>query len=583
LARLDRLEARVRDVLQEASVITTSQARFARALLAFLHANTEELAERLHKLVGDGLLMLDAELEVLAYYFRHALTRDVAYNTLLYARRRELHRLVAQGIEMLYADRLDEYVASLAHHYLDAEEWSLAFDYQRRAGERAQALFANKDAVARFRLALSIASEQLPDTPASELVDVYGRLGDVLLLDGRYDRALEAYQAALDLLALEDAPEEIARFYRKTAEVHERKADYSQALEWLERGLKVLGEREVVERARIYNLGGGVFYRQGQREKSLEWKQRALKFAERLDDPSEIANAYLVIAIIHFDWGDADRALDFGQRCLQAYEAAGDLAGSAKARNNLGLVSLRADNWAQAAEHFREGLRLSETMGDVMNVGLFANNMGNVYLRQGKLEDAAAAYRRSIEVLQPSGFLGGVAAIYINQGKVAVIQGNLESGRQHLADALRLSQEIGARGYLPEIYRWQALFHLARHQHDEAQALAQQALDLARELQDRSEEGNALCVLGQVYSAQGWLGKAIAHLEDSLACLTELKSTYHTAKTSFQLGLIYLTAPDKEKQGRDLLHQARTMFANLGAQWDLEQVESAIKRFVEQV
>jgi class 3 adenylate cyclase/predicted ATPase len=581
LARLDRLEARVRDVLQEASVVTTSQARFARPLLAFVHASAGDLPERLHKLVGDGLLMLDAELETLAYYFRHALTRDVAYNTLLYARRRELHRLVAQGIEMLYADRLDEYVTSLAHHYLDAEEWSLAFHYQRRAGERAQALFANKDAVARFRLALSIASEQLPDTPTDELVDVHGRLGDVLLLDGRYDKALQAYQAALDLLALDGAPDEIARFYRKTAVVHERKADYPQALEWLERGLEVLGEREVVERARIYNLGGGVFYRQGEREKSLEWKQRALQIAERLKDQREIANAYLVIAIIHFDGGDADRALDFGKRCLDAYEAAGDLSGSVRARNNLGLVSRRADDWAQAAEHCEEGLRLSETMGDVMNVGLFANNMGNVYLQQGKLEDAAAAYRRSIAVLLPSGFRGGVAALYINLGKVAILQGDLETGEKHLTDALELSQEIGARGYLPEIYHWQALLHLARQQHDGALACAQQALDLARELQDRPEQGGALRVLGRVYAALGQLGRATECLEESLACFVELKSTYHTAKTRFQLGLIYLTAPDKEEQGKELLYQARTTFANLGAQWDLGQVERAIERFVE--
>jgi hypothetical protein len=88
-------------------------------------------------------------------------------------------------------------------------------------------------------------------------------------------------------------------------------------------------------------------------------------------------------------------------------------------------------------------------------------------------------------------------------------------------------------------------------------------------------------VLGQVYAALGWLGKAIDHLEDSLTCFVELKSTYHTAKTRFQLGLVYLTSPDKEKQGGDLLNQARTIFANLGAQWDLGQVERAIERFVE--
>ena len=80
-----------------------------------------ELPERLDSLVGDGLLEeLESELQVLEYHFRHAVTRDVAYDSLLYARRRELHHLIAQAMEVLYGDRLDEYVNSLAHHYQEA-------------------------------------------------------------------------------------------------------------------------------------------------------------------------------------------------------------------------------------------------------------------------------------------------------------------------------------------------------------------------------------------------------------------------------------------------------------------------------
>ncbi|MGD9098847.1 MAG: tetratricopeptide repeat protein [Anaerolineae bacterium] len=581
LARLDRLEARVRDVLQEASVATASQARFAQPLLEHVHSQPSALPERLRRLVSDGLLALDSELEALAYYFRHALTRDVAYDSLLYARRRELHRLVAQATETLYSDRLDEHVASLAHHYLDAEEWLKAFHYQRRAGERAQTLFANKDAASRFRRVLKIAAERLPDAPVADLVDVHDRLGDVLLLDGRYDEALEAYEGALDFLAQDGSPETIAEFYHEIAVVHERKADFPLALEWLERGLEVLGEQDVIEKARIYNFGGGVFYRQGEREKALEWRQRALQIAQRLKDQSEIANAYLVMAVIYFDLGDADRALDFGQRCLEAYEASGDLAGSVKARNNLGIISRRADQWAQAAEHYREGLRLSEMMGDVMNVGMFANSMGNVYFRQGKLQEAVAAYLRSIAVWQPIGLLAGVTVARINLGKVAITQGDLEIGEAHLADALAVAQEIGARTFLPEIYRWQALLHLACEQYKEALMLAQQACDLARELKDRAEEGSALRLLGQVCAALEQPNEAMDYLVASLECFVELKSVYQAARSCFELALVCLGKSDQEEkeEGKGLLNQARDLFADLGAQWDLAQTERAIEKF----
>jgi tetratricopeptide (TPR) repeat protein len=581
LARLDRLEARCRELLQEASVAAASQPRFARLLLARVDPHPPSLHQRLQNLTNEGLLeTLESELEALEYHFRHTLTRDVAYDSLLYARRRELHFLIAQGVEALYTDRLDEYVHSLAHHYLEAGKWQQAFAYVRRAGERAQALFANKDAIVHFQRALEVATEHLPGASMDDLIDVHDHLGDVLLIEGRYDEALAAFRTARGLLTQDGPPDLVTRFYRKTAEVYERKADYPLALEWLERGLEILEGQDVVEKARIYNFGGGVFYRQGEREKALEWRQRALEIAERLGDQSEIANAYLLMAIIYSDWGDTDRALAFGRRCLEAYGAAGDLVGSVKARVNAGLISRRADDWAQAAEHYREGLRLSERMGDWMRIGMLANNMGEVYLDQGKLDEAAAAYQRSIAVLEPRGFLGGVAILRLNLGKVAILQDRLEAGEAYLADALALAQEIGARRYLPEIFRWQALLYQMRGQYEEALDLAKRALELAQELNDRKETGGALRVLGQVYADLDQSEKAIEHLQASLACFAELKSAYEAAKTCHQLALVYVRQPGKKEEGQALLEQTCTLFAELGARWDLAQAEKAIERFL---
>ena len=588
LARLDRLEARCRDVLQEAAVAAVSQARFARTLLERVNSHPVELPERLRSLVNVGMLeALESELETLEYHFRHTLTRDVAYDSLLYARRRQLHLVIAQAMEALYADRLEEHVASLAHHYREAEAWPQALLYQRRAGERAQVLFANKDAIAHFHRAVTTIEKHLPemlealDSAAivEALIDVWERLGDVLLIEGRYDEALESYAQARRLLMQDGLPDVLARFCRKTAAVYERKADYPLALDWLERGLAVLSDQKVVEVARIYNLGGGVFYRQGQREQALQWLQRALHIAERLDAQSEIANAYLTMAVTYSELGDTDRSLAFGQRCLQAYEAAGDLTGSVKARINLGIISRKAGEWAEAAEHYRAGLYLSEMMSDRMRIGQFANNMGNVYLDQGKLGEAAAAYRRSIEMWQPSGFLYGVAAAYINLGKVAVTRGNLGEGLTYLDEALALAQEIGARGYLPEIYHWQALLYLARHQYGQALELAEQAFKLARELKDRAEQGGALRVLGQIHVALENLAQAREHFNASLECFKTLKSVYETARTSFQLALAHLGDPAQRAKGLELLYQAQTVFAELGAQWDLAQTERAIQRF----
>src|SRR5262249_26792886 len=86
----------------------------------------------------------------LAYMFKHALTHDVAYNSLLLARRKVLHRLVGDAIEALYADRLVEHYETLAYHYERAEAWPKAIDYLRKSGEKALAARAYPEALASF-------------------------------------------------------------------------------------------------------------------------------------------------------------------------------------------------------------------------------------------------------------------------------------------------------------------------------------------------------------------------------------------------------------------------------------------------
>ena len=118
-ARLDRLEDRSREVLQVAAVV----GRRFYPVLSGVIARHDGLLDRLQQL-SEAELILPEEVERdLAYLFRHALTRDVAYEAILYARRRELHRRVARRIE-LHPDRLDEQLALLARHYLLAEECS---------------------------------------------------------------------------------------------------------------------------------------------------------------------------------------------------------------------------------------------------------------------------------------------------------------------------------------------------------------------------------------------------------------------------------------------------------------------------
>jgi hypothetical protein len=75
----------------------------------------------------------------LAYMFKHALTHDVAYESILHQHRRELHRMIGTAIEELYDDRLAEHYETLAHHFARAEDLPRAFEYHTRAATKALA------------------------------------------------------------------------------------------------------------------------------------------------------------------------------------------------------------------------------------------------------------------------------------------------------------------------------------------------------------------------------------------------------------------------------------------------------------
>src|SRR2546425_10541045 len=109
-----------------------------------------------------------------AYTFKHALTHEVAYGSLLQERRRALHARIVEALETLAGERLDDQVERLAQHALRGEVWEKALAYGRQAGDKAQARSAYREAVVCYEQALA-ALEHLPDSRAAseQAIDIW--------------------------------------------------------------------------------------------------------------------------------------------------------------------------------------------------------------------------------------------------------------------------------------------------------------------------------------------------------------------------------------------------------------------------
>jgi class 3 adenylate cyclase/tetratricopeptide (TPR) repeat protein len=586
LARLDRLEVRCRDALQEAAVVAASRARFTSSLLARVHRQPAELPERLHDLVGEGLLeALESELEALEYHFRHTLTREVAYDSLLFARRRELHRLIAQATETLYADRLDEYLTSLAHHCLEAGEWARAFDYQFRAGERAQSLFANKEAIGFFEKALAIVTERLPDMLAAmssqdlgkALTNVFERLSDVMVLEGRFVEALDHLSSARAMVEAEmpsvGQMRHLADLCRKSAVVYERRSEYEAAFEWLDKGLEYLDLAEpAIEAARIYLLGTGVCRRQGRNDEAIDWCEKSLEVASRIETregQQVLAQAYYNLGGIYTDRADWPLAEQFCRESVRVFQRIDDIVGLPLAHINLANVYFAQGNWSQANEHYLQALEITRRTGDVYWQGFITINLGGVYLNQGGLEQADSYYQQSMEVWQKLGSTYVIALLHNNIGTVALRRGNPDQALALLEKSAALFQEIGSEDFMAEVHRHLAEAHLGRVELDQALEAAQQSLTMAREKEMRLEEGGTRRVLGQVHRARQEPDQAEQEFKESLDILEELNSHYEMGQTLYHLACLYRDQ-ERDSEAEVALIRAIEVFERLGARLDLQ-------------
>ena len=159
-ARMDRLEDNLKRTMQVASVIGRD---FAFRILQTITGMREELKAYLLNLQGLEFIFEKSLFPELEYIFKHALTQEVAYNSLLLKRRKEIHGEIGQAIEQIYAERLEEFYEMLAYHFVQGEVWDKAVTYLRQAGGRAMKKSAYVEAMAHLRKGLELL-QTLPET-----------------------------------------------------------------------------------------------------------------------------------------------------------------------------------------------------------------------------------------------------------------------------------------------------------------------------------------------------------------------------------------------------------------------------------
>jgi DNA-binding NtrC family response regulator/tetratricopeptide (TPR) repeat protein len=467
MARIDRLATGDKRVLQAAAVIGRSLPFLL--LQAILDPPDDALRERLARLQGAEFLYETRVASELEYTFKHMLTHEVAYASLLPEQRRALHARIVDGIERLYPERHGEQIDHLAYHAFRGEAWAKAAAYLREAGSRAAARSAHREAAAWFGQALAALDHLPQDHGKTEL--------------------------ALDL-----------RFELKTALTP--LAEWGQIFECLreaERLATLLDDQPRLGRVSAYASDCSRVV--GRHEHAIELGRRALTIAQNLRDTSLEVNANTYLAMAHYARGGYREASGFlwgnvtsvvGELLPQRFEMA--QPPSVHSRAWLACCLAELGDFDEAVRIGEEGLRIAASLDGPLTLGIAHFGLGQVRLKRGDFEEAIRELERGLELTRKwrlqlwyLNIAEALGSAYARSGRVSlavslleeVVQSSVTMKRQglHSVRVAALGEACLLAGRLGE-----------------ATELARHALDLAREHKEEGSEAWALHLLADIRS-----------------------------------------------------------------------------------
>ncbi|MBN1314485.1 MAG: tetratricopeptide repeat protein [Anaerolineales bacterium] len=473
VSRIDQLAEGPKITLKVASVIgRLFKASWLWGVYPGLGAPVQVI-DQLDQLDRLDIIKLDKLEPELEYLFRHIITREVAYESLSLATRIMLHEQIGEFIERTYSQSLNQYVDLLAYHYGQSKNTEKQREYYRRAGDAAQALYANDAAIDYYQRLIPLVS-------GHQKIEVMLKLGQVWQLTGRWDQAEEIFKAALEIAIGEGAMELKARCELSIGALGRARGVYGQALSWLASardGFEILDDQHGFGDA-IREMGI-LYWNQGNHTDALDCFEQGLDIARSLNDQKAAFRAIGNMGLVNWTMGNYDRALEcYGQCNLIATEL-GDRLGTSINHTNLGDVYLDLGDYGRALEHFAKSLESALEIGIRQGIGISVGNMGNVYEKQGYYKRALACFTTSLQIALEIGDRLGIGFTTWHMAKAYLANDQIEIAERLLAQAILLARALDIPYELCDYLDTLAELRLNQRRYSEAQLWNQEALNLA--------------------------------------------------------------------------------------------------------
>jgi tetratricopeptide (TPR) repeat protein len=543
-ARMDRLEENLKRTMQVASVIGRD---FAYRILHTITGMQEELKSRLVNLQELEFIYEKSLFPELEYIFKHALTQEVAYNSLLLKRRKEIHERIGKAIEELYPDRLAEFYEMLAYHYASGESWEKAYQYLKLSGDKTLRTRSRWETFRFYREALQ-ALRKLPEIKENKRRKI--------------DVGLSLMAPMHSLFFPEDSLEILLEGERLSRE---------------------LGDDRSLSR---FHGGLGAYYAFTDSRRARAYLEDAFREAENAQDLDLMAPLGFQICTMYFIRGDFLKLADVAPRVIALLES------TQRESHFFGvstmpypyLVSLYGfalaslGNFSEGRAQCEKGLRFSTKINDMGSIGWAECLYSFLFAFQGDGKGAIEHAQQAIKYAEQLQMFTLLSVACCSSAFGCIYMGDYENALKYSEKGQQIWRDAGMS--LPSIWlAYVCMIYIESGDLANARSYAEKALESAQKEQEKWAEGLASVCVGRILGMQDnsrW-AEAEGCILRGIQTLDEHKLRPFYAIGYLYLGELYAHTGQREK-ALENLQEAEAMCQDMSMEYYLRRTQSALEK-----
>jgi class 3 adenylate cyclase/tetratricopeptide (TPR) repeat protein len=578
-AQLDRLDTRVRFVVQQAAILGEE---FQIDVLEAMRETDTDVIEKVKRAETQEIWQVSAANR---YSFRHGSLRDAAYEMQMPAELVQGHRRAAQAIEQVYGHDLSQRYVELAYHYRQAEDKEQERHYAILASYYSVEQYANQQALD----FLSRALELTPETDYAKWFEllmvrekVYDRLGwrreqladlnhlkrlveqfndpvksaqaalrraTYAEIESDFPRLTQEAQQAIDLAQVYHAIEEEVMGHIVLGKYFLQKTDFVAAQSHFQRGLELAQKRELtrLQPECLRGLGGMAISTSDSFDEAQRYFDMALAISRENGDFQNEVQTLSMVGLIGFRKGRLSEAKQAFQEALDGFTKMGDLRNQTRMLMNLGTVMAVMGDRRSAIDYFERGLPILREMNDRRAEAMLHQNIGSVEQFLGRFRQSESHTQKALAIFKRLGDKQGEAQTSVNWGLLCRSEGRYDDAQAHYNHALSLFRETDDQRGQTDVGYSMGFIAADMGDYETAQIAYEKALNEYRISGDQEAESDVNMCMALLFTYMGDYTTAIQHGETALKLAMEIPSDSSQAYAHTALGHALFASGEPER------------------------------------